>query len=374
MIRIVVIIPSYNEASNISKMIEALVVGEFPKIKDAEMHLLVVDDNSPDGTGEIVRSAMKKHKNLHLLSGAKQGLGMAYARGMRYAMEKLKCDATIEMDADFQHNPKYVKDLVAAFLGGADYVIGSRYIPGGSIPKEWAWYRKAVSYYGNLFTRVVLLLPKLHDTTTGFRLTRVKGVLDKIDLEHLMELHRFAFKVDLFYQSVKLSKKTVEVPIAFGTRKEESSKFSLKEMIATYKVVLLLRYRASQKLIKFAIVGFVGFVINFVLLRVTRSIGLPEVVCWILSTEAAIASNFTWNNIWTFKDQEIKGLMAIVKKFLQFNLTSAGALVIQSIVGPIGVGLVGAKYDFLVLGFAVAFLVLPYNYLMYTLVIWKKKK
>ncbi len=374
MSKIVVIIPTYNEASNISRMIDVLVNEEFPRIKNVEMHLLVVDDNSPDGTGDIVKKASLKHKNVHLLSGQKAGLGMAYVRGMKHAMHELKADATIEMDADFQHNPKYVADLVHAYSEGADYVIGSRYIPGGSIPKEWAWHRKAVSYWGNLFARVMLFLPSLHDTTTGFRLTRVKGVLDKIDLDHLMELHRFAFKVDLFYQSVKLAKKTVEVPIEFGTRKEETSKFSLKEMVATYKVVLLLRLRASEKLLKFAVVGFTGFLINLVLLRVFRSIGFVEVLAWFLSTELAIVNNFTFNNIWTFRDKKISGLGEIAKKFIEFNITSAGALLIQSVFGPLGVRLVGEKYDFLVLGFVVAFLVLPYNYFMYSRVIWRNKK
>jgi dolichol-phosphate mannosyltransferase len=95
-------------------------------------------------------------------------------------------------------------------------------------------------------------------------------------------------------------------------------------------------------------------------------------VVWVLATELAIISNYTLNNIWTFKDQEIKGLGSIVKKFLQFNLTSIGALIIQSVAGPIGTSIVGKQYDFIVLGVVVVFLVLPYNYLMYTKVVWKK--
>lgn len=355
-------------------MIDALFVTEFPQIKNAQMHLLVVDDNSPDGTGEIVKAAIKKHKNLHLLSGAKQGLGMAYVRGMRYAMNTLHADATLEMDADFQHNPKYVRDMVNAYVAGADYVIGSRYIPGGSIPKEWAWHRKAVSFWGNMFARVVLLLPKLHDTTTGFRLTRVKGVLDKIDLEHLMELHRFAFKVDLFFQSVKLSKKTVEVPIAFGTRKEETSKFSLKEMVATYKVVLLLRLRASQKFLKFAIVGFIGYLINSFFLWYFASVNWPEWAVWAGSTELAIISNFTLNNLWTFRSQQIAGVKQLTKKFLQFNLTSSGALVIQAVLGTLAVALFGEQYRQLYLFIIVVGVIMPYNYFMYNVFIWKNKK
>jgi len=372
--KVVIIMPSYNEAKNIGRMIDELVGVEFPKIKGADMHLLVVDDNSPDGTGEIVKTKMKKYKQVHLLTGEKAGLGAAYVRGMKYAVTTLKADAVMEMDADFQHPPRFVKPMVEAYLDGAEYAIGSRYIPGGSVPKEWAASRKAVSFFGNLFIRLVLLKPSLHDLTTGFRLTKVEGVLDRIDLDHLMEPHRFAYKVDLLYQSIKNSKKTVEVPLEFAPRTEEKSKFSVKEMIATFKVAIILGIKDKQKFIKFATVGFVGFLVNFFLLRIFRGAGLPEVVAWALSTEGAILNNFTFNNIWTFRETKIGGLGKLVAKFLQFNLTSVGALVIQSVAGPIGVGLVGAKYDFLVLFFVVVFLVMPFNYFMYSHVIWKKKK
>jgi dolichol-phosphate mannosyltransferase len=369
--KIVIIMPTYNEAENITRMVDVLFEEEFPRIKEAQMHLLVVDDNSPDGTGDIVKKKQMKYKNLHLLQGEKAGLGKAYVRGFKYAMQDLKADATLEMDSDFQHDPKHVKAMVQAFLSGADYVIGSRYIKGGSIPAGWAIYRKAISYFGNLYARLVLWLPKLHDTTTGFRLTRVKGVLNKIDLDNLMELHRFAFKVDLFYQSTKLSKNTVEVPIHFAQRTQEKSKFSLAEMVATYKVVMLLRLRASKKFIKFAIVGFLGFIVNFVFLRVFRSLGLGEVLVWLFATELAIINNYVLNNIWTFKEKKIGGIKKTINKFIQFNLTSAGALVIQSILGPLGVYFVGAKYDWLVLLLVVGFFVMPYNYFMYNAVIWK---
>jgi len=188
-----------------------------------------------------------------------------------------------------------------------------------------------------------------------------------------MEKERFAYKVDLLYQSIKLSKKTVEVPLEFAPRTMEKSKFNPKEMISTFKVAIILGIKDKQKIIKFGIVGGTGFIVNFIFLRVFRNLGLTEVLVWLLSTELAIFNNYIFNNIWTFKDSEIKGVKAIVLKFLQFNLTSAGALIIQSIAGPIGTKLVGEKYDFLVLAFVVAFLVLPYNYLMYTKVIWKKK-
>jgi dolichol-phosphate mannosyltransferase len=338
------------------------------------MHLLVVDDNSPDGTGELVKDKMKKYDNLHLLTGEKQGLGWAYIRGMKHAMKELKADAVMEMDADFQHPPRFVKPMVDAYLAGADYCIGSRYIKGGSVPKEWAMSRKAVSFFGNLFIRLVLLKPALHDLTTGFRLTRVKDVLEKIDLDNLMEPKRFAYKVDLLYQSIKNAKKVVEVPLEFAPRVEEASKFNPKEMISTFKVAIILGIKDKIKIIKFGTVGFTGFMVNFILLRVFRGMGLPETVCWFLSTELAIVNNFIFNNIWTFKEAQISGVKNWILKFLQFNLTSAGALAIQTIFGSLGVRLVGARWDWLVLAVVVVFLVLPYNYTMYNLVIWKTWK
>lgn len=376
--RVVIVMPCYKEKDNIGRMIDDLVKKEFPKI-DADMHLLVVNDlppdgSSDDGTGDVVRKKMEKFKKVHLIEGKKRGLGWAYVNGFKYAMKKLRADAVMEMDADFQHPPEFVKPMVEAYLNGADYVIGSRYVKGGSIPKEWEFFRKFVSFFGNLFIRIVLVKPKIHDLTTGFRLTKVKGVLDQINLNKIMALERFSHKVDLMYQSTKLAKNIVEVPLKFASRKRDESKFITKETISTFKVAIILAIKDKQRIIKFGVVGFTGFVVNFIFLRLFRSLGLVEVLSWLFATEMAIINNYVFNNIWTFKEKKIKGAKATAKKFFQFNLTSAGALVIQSIFGPIGVKLVGVKYDALVLAFVVLFMVLPYNYFMYNAVIWKTWK
>jgi len=372
--KVVIIMPSYNEAKNIKRMIGVLFDEEFPKIKSAEMHLLVVDDNSPDGTGEIVKKAMKKHKNLHLVTGEKQGLGMAYVRGMKYAMGKLNASAVMEMDADFQHPPRFVKPMVEAYLGGAEYVIGSRYIEGGSIPAEWQVHRKAVSFLGNLFIRLVLLKPSLHDLTTGFRLTKVKGVLDKIDLDNLMALDRFAYKVDLLYQSVKSASKVEEVPLEFASRKEEKSKFSMKEMISTFKVAIILGIKDKSRFIKYGIVGFTGYLINAAGLEVFYRLGFSTGVAAAFGAELAIISNFIFNNFWTFKDKKITTFGKVVNKFIQFNLSSVGAIVIQAIVVGVGTAFFGAETRQLMLIIAVGFFVIPYNYAMYNIFIWKTWK
>lgn len=371
---VVIVMPAYNEAENVSGMIKELVDKEFLKIKGVNMHLLIVDDNSPDGTGEIVRKVMKEKENLYLLQGEKQGLGWAYIRGFKYAINQLKADAVIEMDADFQHPPRFVKPMVEAYLKGAEYVIGSRYIPGGSVPKEWALSRKLVSYFGNLFIRLVLLKPKLHDLTTGFRLTKVRGVLDKIDLDHLMEPQRFAYKVDLLYQSVKNSKKTVEVPLEFASRAKEQSKFNPKEMVSTFKVAIILGIKDKQRFIKFGTVGFIGYLVNALFLRIFTSMNVPGFIAWSLPVEFSIISNFTLNNLWTFKTEKISGITNVLKKFLAFNGTSLGALLIQTIAGLIGDFVFGIGARQILLPFIILFLVLPYNYFMYNAVIWKTWK
>ncbi|OGM25929.1 hypothetical protein A3D00_00945 [Candidatus Woesebacteria bacterium RIFCSPHIGHO2_02_FULL_38_9] len=372
--RVVIVMPSYNEAENIGRMIEELFEKEFPKIDKTEMHLLVVDDNSPDGTGEIVKRAMVKYRNLHLLEGTKQGLGWAYIRGMKYAMEKIRADAVIEMDADFQHPPRFVKPMVEAYLEGADYIIGSRYIKGGSVPREWALSRKAVSYFGNLFIRLVLLKPGIHDLTTGFRLTRVKGVLDKIDLDNLMEPERFAYKVDLLYQSIKNSGKVVEVPLEFAARTKEKSKFSLKEMVSTFKIAIILGIRDKQRFVKFGTVGFTGYIINALGLEFFYRSGATTGVAAALGAELAMISNFILNNFWTFSEKKITQSGKLLKKFLQFNFTSLGAIIIQAVVVGIGTGFLGNQTRQIMLVFAIGFFVIPYNYAAYNILIWKTWK
>lgn len=378
--KIVIVMPAWNEAENIKEMIDVLISTEFPKInalpagKQVEMHLLIVDNNSKDGTDRIVEEASKKYPNIHIIQQDKPGLGWAYVRGFQYAISDLNADAVMEMDADFQHPPRFIKPMVETYLAGAEYCIGSRYIPGGSVPKEWALSRKAVSFFGNLFIRTVLLNFKIHDLTTGFRLMKVEGVINKIDLEKLHDLDRFAYKVDLLYQCLKNSKKTVEVPLEFASRTREKSKFNWKEMVATFKLAIILGIKDKQRFIKFGTVGFVGYLINAITLKILTNLGSASVIAWAVPVELSIISNFTLNNIWTFKSEKITGPVAIIKKFLTFNFTSLGALLIQTVAGIIGDKVFGVGSRQLLLPFIIVFLVLPFNYTMYNLVIWKTWK
>ncbi len=241
--RIVVIIPTYNEAAVIGSLLEAL-ENEFKSISGHEMHILIVDGNSTDGTAAAVTEKNKIFKNIHLLvEKEKRGLGIAYIDGMRYAIQKLNAGAVMEFDGDFQHDPKDVRRLVAELDHGYDYIIGSRYIPGGTVPKEWAWHRKLLSRYGSLFIKFMLSLPT-NDNTSGFKLSRVKNFLDRMPLsENMILSKRHAYKIHFLYEMIRLGAKTKEAPISFLERGSGSSKSSLEDVTQSLKVVFILFFR-----------------------------------------------------------------------------------------------------------------------------------
>ena len=153
--KVVVIIPTYNEKGNLQKLIPILEEEVFPKIKNHAMNILIADDNSPDGTGEEVRKFMKKWKNIDINQGPKKGLGAAYVRAMSYAIDKVKAEVLFEMDADLQHDPKKIPDFLQKIDEGFDMVIGTRYSQGGSIPKNWPLKRKIFSIFGNMLVRTL---------------------------------------------------------------------------------------------------------------------------------------------------------------------------------------------------------------------------
>lgn len=394
--RIVVIIPTFNEAENIGRMLDILVKREFRLIKGHEMQILVVDSKSPDGTAKIVEEKIKKYRQVHLLSTEKGGLGADYVKGMKYAMENLKAEALVEFDADFQHDPKDIKRLVEAMDKGADCVIGSRYIKGGAIPEEWGIHRKLMSYFGSLFARIVLFIFKVHDMTSGLKLTRTQ-FLRKVDLDNLYSKY-YAYKIHILYEIYRMGANIAEVPIVFHERKEGTSKISRKDLIDSFLVVIKLRIRDSKSFIKFGIVGFVGYLINAVGLELLARSAFPasiaghfiqlkqhsifavfaEPSAWAaaLATEAAIISNYNLNNFWTFAKESIVTPGRYLWKFLHFNLTSLGAIVIQFLTVGFAVLLFGDTHIVrqVALFLGVVFLVVPYNYTMYNVFIWKRWK
>jgi dolichol-phosphate mannosyltransferase len=375
--KIVIVIPSYKERENLEILVEQL-EKEFKKIKKHEMWILSVDANSPDGTAEFIKKKIKEYGNIELyLEKKKEGLGAAYMKGMKYAMEKMKAGAVIEFDADLQHDPKYISQLVAKLDEGYDHVIGSRFTKGGSIPEEWGIMRKFLTFWGGLFTRIVLFFPKINlvrDTSTGLKLTKVKGVLDQIDFSQIDK--GFFYKTQILYQLVQNGIKIVEIPIHFKLRKGGGSKLGMSDVIGTLIAVVLLRLKDPKTIqfLKFAVVGFIGYLVNAIGLEVFYRAGLSPGPATAVATELAIINNFILNNIWTFAEKKIVSWKRLPYKFGEFNLTSLGALVIQTVVVWLGTALFGDQWRQILLVLAIGFLVLPYNFFMYTTFIWKTRK
>jgi dolichol-phosphate mannosyltransferase len=387
----VIVIPTYNEADNIGKMIEYLNTKTFVDIKnkidnltaDWQMKILVVDGNSPDGTGKIVDKEAKKYSNTFLFTEtSKDGIGAAYLKGFKYAMEQLKADFVFEFDGDFQHPPETIPLMLKAMEEGYDYVIGSRKIKGGSNPKGWGFKRVFFSEFGGFVARFMMFFPfknffKVTDPTTGLKVTRVKGFVDKMDMNYSRLLTRsFGYKLQLLFETLKMGAKFKEVPLQFHVRNAGESKIEASTAKDIFRVAFLLRWYDdfTQKFLKFGTVGFVGYLVNAIFLNVFSKAWSIEWLSWLLSTELAIVSNFTLNNLWTFKKDQISGVSKTVAKFLQFNLSSLGALLIQTVVGSIGVSIFGANSRQILLPFIIVFLVLPYNWFMYNTFIWKNKK
>jgi len=314
--KVVIINPTYNEANNIIPLVTEL-QGEF-KFISHDMHILVVDDNSPDGTAGEVEKLQSSYKNLHLLSGQKAGLGAAYIRGIKHAINKLNADVIFQMDADLSHNPKVVKQMIAEIDSGADFVIGSRYVKGGSIPKEWGLGRRLNSFLGNIVSRYVAGIYKVKDCTSGFRSIRVT-ILKQIDLNNL-NVMGYAFLVALLHEALVHGAKVKEIPINFIDRTEGVSKLGLKDIIEFVINAWWIRMRNSKTFIRFALVGISGVFVNIGSLTLLLALEINKYIASPIAIQISIITNFMLNNFWTFNDRETNDHIKI--KGLKFNLVS----------------------------------------------------
>jgi dolichol-phosphate mannosyltransferase len=321
--RVVIIIPTYNEYDNIVPLFAAL-QEQFRTLAD-DMHILVVDDNSPDGTGNLVRAQARDQANIHLLEGTKAGLGVAYMRGMSYAMECLQADAVFEMDADFSHDPADVPRLLAALLDGADFVIGSRYVPGGTIPQEWSPLRKLNSMFGNLVARYLAGIPRIHDCTAGFRAIRV-SILGRIEFSSL-RVRGYAFQVALLHQATTLGAIVREIPVHFTDRTRGDSKLGFSDITEFILAAWWIRMRSLKTFCRFGAVGLSGVVVNLAIFTLLLHFKFNKYFASPIAIEISIVSNFILNNYWTFKQRKTKDRTRI--KGLKFNIVSLLSLLVS---------------------------------------------
>jgi len=366
--RAVIILPTYNESLNIQSLIESIfkVAKEIP---NWELQILVVDSRSTDDTGTIVKRLTKTYPSLKLLVVEKEGLGKAYVHGFTYVLNHLNPFVVFEMDADWSHNPKDIPQFLHKIEKGADFVIGSRYMKGGSIPQNWSWYRKIFSIFGNLIARIGFMKPKITEWTNGFR--SIKVWLIKAIIPEMDKYSGYVFQVAFLDKALKKDAYIEQVPIQFKDRTKGVSKINSFQYIWQTLLYVFL----NSSFIKFVIVGLIGFGIDFGL-----SFFFIEKAHWVvwaatfLSTETAIVSNFLFNNFWSFSHKKLEHrLSAYIPSFLKFNLVSSGSILIQVVGVQLLVNIFGRHLWYFYKVLIITFIIIPYSYILYNKFIWKKK-
>ena len=225
--RTLIVLPTFNEADNIVEVLQKL------RAVVPEASVLVVDDASPDGTADLVEEVAEQIGDVSVMRRpAKSGLGSAYRDGFRRGLS-VGYDVMVEMDSDLSHDPAALPSLLSAVTDGAALALGSRYIPGGSIP-DWSWYRRALSRWGNRYAAAVLGID-VKDATSGYRAYRAEA-LTNIDF-HTVQADGYGFQVEMAYRVLASGGRIVEVPISFTDRVRGESKMSSRIVIEALVLV-----------------------------------------------------------------------------------------------------------------------------------------
>lgn len=364
----VIVIPTYNESGNIESLIKKI-SAESAKISNWNIKILIVDSNSPDNTSKIVESMQKTHKNLHLLKTNREGLGKAYVRGFKYAIDKFQPYVLFEMDADLSHDSKKIPEFLKKIETGSDFVIGSRYIKNGSIPKDWGIHRKIFSIIGNLIVRFGFMKLAITDWTSGFRAVKIWVI--KEALPTMSQYSGYVFQVALLDKALIKQARVHEVPINFTDRTVGVSKInSLQYIFQTLWYVLL-----HSSFIKYVIVGVIGFSIDFGISYLL--IEKAKIIIWlatIISAELAIINNFFLNNFWSFSHKKIESnRLVYFSKFIKFNLIAVVSIIIQAGGIQILANTFGHSLWYLYKVCIIVFIIIPYSYFLYNKVVWKDK-
>jgi len=240
--KFIILIPTYNERGNIEVLLYKI-AKIVKKYRKNIFDIYIIDDNSPDKTPELVRLFSKKVKihnlTIHILNrNKKEGIGKAYLFGFNYVLDKSSFDYALQMDADLSHDPKHINQFIKAAESGCDLIVGSRYMKGGSLPKNWPLYRKYLSIFGNLFIRL-LLGQAITDYTGGLNMYSI-DILKKLDFSTL-DASGYGFLIGLKYRSLQKAKKYKQVPIQFHDRFWGESKMPLNTLHKNFMYVIQLK-------------------------------------------------------------------------------------------------------------------------------------
>lgn len=323
--KVVIIIPTYNEALVIEETITAI-FSATQAIMDFDIHILVFDSHSTDLTATIVQRLMTTYPRLHLLTEPqKSGLGSAYLQSMHYVLNHLNAEIIIEFDADLSHQPKYLAPILLK-IKQYDVVVGSRYIKDGSIPKNWGWHRRTISKVGNYISRL-LLTPRYKDFTSGFRATRSRALKQALPKAFLS--HHYAYKIELLWRLHRNRATIVEHPITFVDREKGYSKLPSNSILDSLRVLFILRYRAMKQYLSMCAVGGAGIVIQCTAYNLLRSY-LSPLHAMQIAVMLAILNNFFLNKTFTFKKNKWRKSSQAIKAFATFILYSICMIQMQS--------------------------------------------
>ena len=365
--KICFVLPTYNEEENIGNIIQQI-LKEEKSLSKHTFTILVVDDNSTDETQTIVQSYISSNSKVHLVTGQKKGLGDAYKRGFKYALNDLKADLIFQMDSDGQHDTSLIPDFVSYIEEGKDVVIGSRFAEGGTTP-DFSFSRLLMSKVGNLLVRYVGGITQLQDCTSGYRAIRA-SYLKELDFSYL-STRGYSFQSSLICDLAWRGADISEIPIEFSSRQGGDSKLALRDQIEFLLNIPRLGFRNLEDFMKYSLVGVSGVFVNLGLyLFLTRYYEISEVVAPLIAIESALISNFILNNFWTFGKRVTQSRIRV--KFIKFHLVSGlSALINYSVF--LALFLVFGLFDILanLIGIGLAAIV---NYLINSNWTWKNNK
>jgi dolichol-phosphate mannosyltransferase len=374
--RILIVIPTYNEADNIDALFDSINI-LAAQAKYLDIKLLIADDNSTDGTSQKIKHYQKKNSNITLLTGEKKGLGRAYLRSFDYALKNESFDVLIMMDSDLSHNPSDIPRLLADINKGIDYVIGSRYVVGGSVDDNWPLSRKLMSRSANFIAKRLVGVPDdIQDMTSGYKAIGRRG-LEKINI-HSINARGYVFQVSLLHAFLVNDLKVSEIPIRFTARDKGDSKLKLRDILefvyANYK---LNPAAPIQTFVRFAFVGFCGAIVNLLtLVCLIEVLNMNVLLAALLAIELSIIFNFFLHQFYTFKGFGAyrkklgKFKSRLLNRLIMFNIGTAGGAAISFLTFSLLYKVFNVPYlpaDIIAIALATG-----WNYSLSTKYIWRK--
>lgn len=349
MIRLSIIVPTYNEAENLERLVD----GIFKTLRSSDFELIIVDDNSPDGTGKLADELASKNRNIIVVHRpGKLGLGTAILDGV--AVSRGEIIGVI--DADLQHPPEVLKTMLGRAEEGADIVVASRYVDGGRV-EGWSWLRKIISKGALWLSHLFLPQTKnVKDTLSGYFLFKKDVIKDAT-----IDVKEFKLLIEILAKG--RYEKVVEVPYTFRARIAGKSKLGTKQIFSYVKQLLRL---SDYRILKFMTVGVSGIVVNNGILWLLVSLAIMSpFFAEIFSIESSILSNFALNNFWTFRGRKSGG---IIYRLLKYH----GSVLVGAVVNYlIFVLLLAAGLHFLVANTTGILIGFVFNYLLSETFVWR---